>query len=480
MKTLFLLAGFLSIASAAEPKPNVVMILVDDLGRQDLGCHGSTFHKTPNIDTLAKSGLVFDNAYCAHPRCVPSRYGIFSGRMPHRDGVPGFEDKSEDKNTLALKRVTFAEVMKEAGYSTGYIGKWHLGDLGSGDPSKQGFTDSRIAGEAGAPNSYFHPFHLTRNGQHKEGEKFPVVKGKDGEYLTNRLTDEAVDFLRKNKEKPFMLVLAHYAVHTPFQAPEELVDEARQELRKEGKEAGGTSTDPDFKNSDQATDKTEQNNPTYAAMVKSMDGSVGRVMKELDALGLSETTLVILTSDHGGLSTRGEKNQRPLATTNLPYRHGKGWLYDGGLRVPMIVKWPGVVKPGTTAVQTLGTDHYATILEACGLKAESKEALDSVSYLPVLKGGKQERGPMVFHSPQSRPGQTGDRDASAMVIGKWKLFQHLDDGRVELYDLEADPGENQDLSKDQPTKTTELKIMLEKIKAESRARQGGKKPFKNH
>lgn len=471
-----LLSLLLSVTAIAAERPNVVMILVDDLGRQDLGMNGSTFYHTPNIDRLGKEGLVFEDAYCAHPRCVPSRYGIFSGRIPSRDGVPGYEDRS-DKNTLHLERVTFAEVMRDAGYSTGYIGKWHLGKAGSGEPDKQGFTDSRIAGEAGAPNSYFYPFHLTKNGKHKENEVFPVVPGKDGEYLTDRLTDEAVDFLRKNKDKPFLLVLAHYAVHTPFQAPQEMVKDARRDLRKAGKEAGGKSDDPDFKDSDQATDKTEQNNPVYAAMVKSMDDSVGRVLAELDQLGLADNTLVILTSDHGGLSTRGGNSQRPLATTNLPYRHGKGWLYDGGLRVPMIVRWPGVVKAGATRAQTLGTDHYATILEACGLKADRKEAMDSVSYLPVLMGKDFKRGPMFFHSPQSRPASTGDRDASALIAGKWKIFQHLDSGKLELYDLGADPGETHDLSASNPDKLAELKALLEKTKSETHARQGGRNPF---
>lgn len=469
---------FAALPLAAAERPNVLFILVDDLGRQDIGAHGSKFHRTPNIDAMAKTGLVFDNAYCAHPRCVPSRYGIFSGRMPHREGVPGFEDKSADKNTLALKRVTFGEILRDAGYSTGYIGKWHLGD-GEGAPSGQGFTDTRLAGEAGAPNSHFFPFHLSPKGQPKEKEKFPVVPGKEGEYLTDRLTAEAVDFLRKNKDKPFALVLAHYAVHTPFQAPEDLIEEARRDLRKAGKKEGGTREDADFKASDRAVDKTEQNNPIYAAMVKSMDDSVGRMLKELDDLGLSGNTLVILTSDHGGLSTRGENNQRPLATSNLPYRHGKGWLYDGGLRVPLIVRWPGMVKSGRTTVATLGTDHYATILDACGLEADPKEAVDSVSYLPVLKGGTVDRGPMFFHSPQSRPNQTGDRDASALIVGKWKLFQHLGDGRLELYDLESDPGETRDLAAEHPDKLAELKSLLEKTKSDTNASQGGKNPFKN-
>lgn len=464
------------IAQAAT-KPNMLFIIVDDLGRQDVGFHGSTYHLTPNIDRLAKEGMVFENAYCSHPRCVPSRYGMMSGRMPHRDGVPGYEDRSSP-HTLPLARVTFAERLKEAGYSTGYIGKWHLGKEG-GAPDAQGFDDSRIAGEAGAPNSYFYPFHISKSGQHKENEVFPVVPGKAGEYLTDRLTDEAVDFLRKNKEKPFMLVLAHYAVHTPFQAPDDLTAEARKRLKDSGRPAGGTQNDPDFKNSDQATDKTEQNNPIYAAMVRSMDNSVGRVTAELEKLGLAENTLIVLTSDHGGLSTRGENSKRPLATTNLPYRHGKGWLYDGGLRVPMIVKWPGHTKPGTsTAVRTINTDHYASFLDAAGLKADPKDAIDSVSYLPALAGKDLPPRPLFFHSPESRPGQTGDRDASALIDGPWKIVKHYDPLKYELFNTAKDPGESRDLSSAEPEQFARLKASIETIAKDTNARQGTNKPFK--
>jgi len=464
----------LSILLCAGPllaKPNVVMLLIDDLGRQDLGMHGSTYHETPHIDRLSKEGLVFENAYSAHPRCVPSRYGIFSGRVPARDGVPGFQ---KGKHALAPERVTFAEVLEDAGYVTGYIGKWHLGKSGGG-PETQGFADSRIAGAAGAPNSYFYPFHLTPDGRHKEKEVFPVVDGEKGEYLNDRLTDEAVDFLQQNREKPFLLVLAHYAVHTPFQAPEPMVAEAQKRLG--GRKAGGTSNDPDFKETGGATDKTEQNNPIYAAMVKSMDDSVGRVLAELEALQLADNTLVILTSDHGGLSTRAASSGRPLATTNQPFRHGKGWLYDGGLRVPMIVKWPGTVESGTTRVATLGTDHYATIVEAAGLKVDPVEAADSVSYMPTLKGETQRRKPMFFHSPRSRPQSTGDENASAVIDGGWKLVEQHEGATTELYHLAKDPVEAKDLSKQQPDKLAEMLTLLKTLKQETGAQEGGSNPF---
>ena len=481
MKTLLtILLATATLAQAEDKKPNIVMILMDDLGRQDLSYNGSTFYETPAIDALAEQGMVFENAYCSHPRCGPSRYSIMSGRIPSRDGVPGYEDRSSQPHfPLPLARVTFGERLKEAGYSTGFIGKWHLGG-DEGAPSGQGFDDSRIAGEAGAPVSYFYPYHLKEGGKEGGKEKFPEVPGEPGEYLTDRLTNEAVDFIEKNKEKPFLLVLSHYAVHTPFQAPEELIQKYRKKLRKADQEVGGKKDDADLKGSDASFDKTVQNNPTYAAMVDSMDQSVARVIAELDKQGLSENTLIIFTSDHGGLSTRGETNGRSLATSNLPYRHGKGWLYDGGLRVPMIVKWPGHVTAGSrTTSQTLGADHYATIVEAAGLENDTTEAMDSISYLPVLAGENKDRGEMFFHSPQSRPFSTGDQDASALIIGNWKIFKHIDSGEIELYDLEKDPGESTNLATELPEKTAQMKAELERIATVTNARQGGRNPFKD-
>ena len=198
-------------------KPNLLFILVDDLGRQDLGCYGSKFYETPHIDSLANEGIKFENAYVAHPRCVPSRFAIFSGSYPARYGVPGFKVKGT-KHTLHLKLKTFGEFFQEAGYKTGYIGKWHLGGDG-GEPAFQGFEESIMAGHAGAPPSYFYPYHVARKGKSKE--HFPPVDGDKNEYLTDRLTDEAIQFLDKNKDKPFCLTLAHYAVHTPIEAPEQ-------------------------------------------------------------------------------------------------------------------------------------------------------------------------------------------------------------------------------------------------------------------
>ena len=244
--TAALLGAVASVGAQDEAtqKPNLLFVLVDDFGAMDLSYAGSTVYETPHIDALAEDGMVFKNAYAAHPRCVPSRYGIFSGRIPAHDGVPGFQNRKVSKHTLPLSRVTWGEVLKEAGYSTGYIGKWHLGKKGA-EPDKQGFTDSRIAGPAGAPPSYFYPYHKARkpgNGK----EKFVPIDGKKDEYLTDRLTEEALDFIDKNKTQPFALVLAHYAVHTPLEAPEDTTLRYAKKIKGLGLEVAKGRKDKDI------------------------------------------------------------------------------------------------------------------------------------------------------------------------------------------------------------------------------------------
>ncbi|BDS05074.1 sulfatase [Oceaniferula spumae] len=426
-------------------KPNLLFILVDDFGAMDVGYAGSKLYATPNIDSLAKDGMNFKNAYSAHPRCLPSRYGIFSGRIPGRDGVPGFQDQSTSKNALIPSRVTWGEVLKDAGYSTGYIGKWHLCKDETGTPDKQGFTDSRIAGHAGAPASYFYPYDEARQGKSKE--LFPKIEGKPGEYLTDRLTDEAIDFIEKNKAKPFALVLAHYAVHTPIEAKPEMTDKYKNKLKDMGVLIGDGKKDADFKTVGHGAFKTVQNHPVYAAMIESVDKGIGEIRGKLKELGLDENTIIVLSSDHGGLSTRSIENNREVATSNLPYRNGKGWLYEGGTRVPMLVVWPGVVKPGSvTTTQTIGIDHYPSFVEMCGAKVPDGVEIDGKSYVDVLLGKQVDRGPIYWHSPLGRPHSTGDHAASSLIDGDWKILQFHVTGKWELYNLKTDPGELKDLS----------------------------------
>ena len=457
-------------------QPNIIMVIVDDLGRQDVGTYGSNFYQTPNIDQLGNDGVRFDNAYVSHPRCLPSRLAMMSGRYPASYGIPGFQDKKEGKHALPLSTTTFAELLKEAGYQTGYIGKWHLGKEG-GEPLYQGFDTNIMAGAAGAPPSYFLPYETPANGQ--AGKKFePYEGGEEGEYLTDRLTDEALTFIDQKKHSPFLLVLAHYAVHTPIEAPEPVADKYRKLIKETGIREGGPRSDNDVVVDNTGLVKTVQNNPVYAAMVDSVDQNLGRIVTKLDTLGLSENTIIILTSDHGGLSSRGLDNNRQLATSNLPYRHGKGWLYEGGIRVPMIVKWPAKIKPGSKSeVQLTGTDHYPTILQMAGLAVQPEHHRDGKSYLPALKGENYQRSPMFWHSSLGRPTQTGDTRSSAVIDGDWKLIQwySLEDEsieRVELFNLASDPGEQDDLSGQHPEKSAELAAMLDKWKASVNARLG--------
>jgi arylsulfatase A-like enzyme len=479
MKRLFslLLACFCLPAVAADSeRPNFILLLVDDLGRQDVGVYGSSLYETPNIDQLAANGMRFDNAYVAHPRCVPSRVAILSGRYPADYGVPGFQDRKLGPHALPLSAVTFGEVLGEAGYATAYIGKWHLGKEG-GDPSQQGFETSIMAGKSGAPPSYFWPYEKARSGG--GGKGFEAYSGgHEGEYLTDRLTDEALAFIEQKKDAPFLLVLAHYAVHTPIEAPEPLVGKYRGLIEERGIPEGGPRSDRDVVVDNTGEVKTVQNNPTYAAMVESVDTNLGRLVARLEELGIDDRTVIILTSDHGGLSSRGIGNKRELATTNLPYRHGKGWLYEGGTRVPLIVKWPGHVDPGSvSAVQVTGTDHYPTLLEMAGVDLRPEQHRDGRSYLPALNGQSYARDPMFWHSPLGRPGQTGDTRSSAVVDGDWKLIQwySLEDSsiqRSELYNLAADPGEHDDLYAQETEQARRLEALLNDWKSEVNARLG--------
>ena len=267
-------------------KPNIIMLLVDDLGRQDLSAYGSHFYETPNIDMLAAQGMRFNNAYAAHPRCVPSRVAIFSGSYPTRYGVPQGERIS--KHQLPLSAITFAEHLTAANYQTGYIGKWHLGKK-HGEPSKQGFNTSIMAGHWGAPPSYYYPYTKMNNAGKNKG--FANVKGDKGEYLTDRLTDEAIHFIEQQKDQPFLLVLAHYAVHTPIEGKPALVAQYKEKMKRLGIADAGSKSDADLIKDTTGYHKTIQNNPDYAAMVASVDLSVGRIEEKLAALNLDENTI---------------------------------------------------------------------------------------------------------------------------------------------------------------------------------------------
>ena len=469
-KWLFTAWMFVVGAAWATPeKPNIILFYVDDLGWMDLGVQGSKFYETPNIDRLAAEGMRFTQGYTAHPRCLPARYGVITGCFPARGGVPG------GKGHLQPDDYTMADALRAGGYATCFAGKWHLtGPFGEKNlPENKGFDVNIAAGAAGAPPTYFYPYRKKPVEKLKKGWERGLDKnalhgledGKEGDYVTDVLTDKSIGFIKANKERPFFLYLSHYGVHTPFEAPERLVK--KYEARLKTMHFKG----PEYVKVDTTTGRgdrlTRQNNPVYAAMVESVDESLGRIVDTLDRLGLADNTIIVFTADNGGLSNRGavdgKTSGRPLATSNLPLKDGKGWLYEGGIREAFMVKWPGVVKPGALNESdvVISTDLFPTFLDMAGLPLQPEHHKDGVSIVDALEGNPFNRGkPLFWHSPTSRPYSTGDTDSSAVRIGDFKLIEWYNTGHVELYDLSKDIGEQHDLSETMPEKTSELLKML--------------------
>ena len=436
--TLSLAAIVCASPLTAAEKINVVLIVADDLGQRDLGCYGSTFYKTPHIDRMARDGLRFTDFYAACPVCSPTRASIMTGRYPQRVGItdwlPGRPDRSDQKlrrpplpMQLPLEEVTVAEALKAAGYATGHIGKWHLGGDGFG-PKEQGF-DVNIGGDhTGTARSYFAPF------RNKQGAMPGLETAPAGEYLTDRLAAEAERFIEANKDRPFFLYLPHYAPHTPLRAKPEI--QAKYTV----KPRAGT-----------------QSNPAYAAMVESLDEAVGRVLRKLDGLNLGERTLVLFTSDNGGLATT--EGGPTGATFNGPLREGKGFLYEGGIRVPLVVRWPGVVTPGTVTDQlACSIDFFPTVLEASGGRQPSEVKLDGVSLLPVFRGEKLPDRAIYWHYPHYA--NHGSKPGGAVRHGNFKLIEHYEDGRRELFDVTKDVSESRNLVTDRPEVVRELAAKL--------------------
>lgn len=449
------LGGAVSV-SAAE-RPNIVLFVVDDLGVHDTAVGGSRYHLTPNIDRFAAEGMSFTQAYATHPRCTPSRYGLFSGVFPARAGVPG------NSYTLEDKRVSMAEVLAEAGYATWFVGKWHLADKDDGNmPEDQGFHVNIAGGHAGAPGSYEWPYDKKKNKNHQTKKDVEGLEdGEPGKMLTDHLTEKTEELLREHAaggaDKPFFLALCHYGVHTPFEDTQDRVKMFRKHLKEIGEPEG-----PEFADRD-GTEKLHQDHPVYAAMTYRVDESLGRVEAVLDELGLAENTVVVFTSDHGGLSNRGFENGRGLATSNAPLRAGKGHLFEGGVRVPFIVKWPGHVAAGSTSdAVTTNTDPFATFAELAGHALADGVAQDGVSLVPALTGGEQAaRGPIFWHSPRARPQSTGDHNATAVRDGDWKLIHWHDADRDDLFNLADDISESTDVSADHPGEAKRLRALLD-------------------
>jgi arylsulfatase A-like enzyme len=451
----FFLSGFLTaMASGAEQRPpNVVFILADDLGWADLGCYGSTFYETPNLDRLASQSVRFTQAYAACPVCSPTRASILTGKYPARlrltDWLPGRPDgptlrlrRPAFTKHLALEEVTLAEALRDARYATGIVGKWHLGGPAF-YPEKQGF-DVNVAGcELGHPPSYFSPY------------KIPNLKdGPEGEYLTDRMTEEAVRFIEHHRDRPFFLYLSHYAVHMPKEAKANLAEQFKAKADALPPPAG-----PKFRPEGKHEDRRVQDDHVYAAMVKSLDEGVGRVLQKLTALGLDDRTIVIFFSDNGGLSTA-----EGSPTSNAPLRAGKGWLYEGGIREPLMVRWPGVTRAGRVIDQpVISTDFYPTILAMTGQPPRPDQHVDGISFAPLLKGDDppappQQRDALFWHYPHYA--NQGGGPAGAVRQGDWKLIEDYEDFHVELYNLKDDPGESKDHAADLPDRANELRKRL--------------------
>ena len=436
-------------AEAAAPKTNVVLILIDDLGWNDVGCYGSDYYRTPHIDALAREGMRFTDGYAACNVCSPSRAAILTGKNPARllltQWLPGGRWNARTNrlregrylSTLPLKEVTIAETLREAGYQTAFMGKWHLGTKTYYYPRHQGF-DINIAGrDYGAPGSYFYPFtgkwKIPTTGQTLKKET--PIAGRKGDYLVDRLAEEAERFIRSTADKPFFLMLSHYAVHAPLQGKPDKT--ARYETV--------------------ATDD-RQGKPAYAAMVESVDESVGRVMKTLRELKLDERTLVIFTSDNGGFAK---------ATDNSPLRANKGSNYEGGLRVPFIIRWPGRTAPGSVSGEpVIGMDLYPTILEATDLPQRPHQHLDGKSLVPVLTGESGlDRNAIYWHYPHYNQ-HPSSFPSGAIRAGDWKLIEAFETGKLSLFNLKKDIGETKDLASSEPEKVARLHRQLKSWRGE--------------
>lgn len=451
--------------------PNFVFILIDDLGWKDLGCYGSEYYETPNLDRLAGDGMRFTDAYASCPVCSPTRASVLSGKYPATVGITDWIDWDKHVHPargklidvpyidhLPLEDKSLASALKEGGYNTWHVGKWHLG----GEPyypDEHGF-DVNVAGcHWGMPfNGYFSPYDIPT-----------LENGPKGEYLTDRLTDEAIRLVEQNDGRPFFLNLWYYSVHVPIQAKPEYVERFESKAKAMGLDRVESFEEGGFfpcehKKDRRIVRRLIQSDPAYAAMVYGLDENIGRLLEAIDRAGQAENTVVFFTSDNGGLATA-----EGSPTSNAPLSEGKGWMYEGGTREPLIVRWPGVVEPGSQcSVPVASTDFYPTMLQAASLDLMPEQHCDGVSLLPLLKGaGILDRKAIFWHYPHY--GNQGGTPGSSVRAGDHKLIEFFEDSHVELYDLRKDIGEERDLAQAEPGLAQQLQEMLadwrEKVKA---------------
>ncbi len=439
-------------------QPNIVFVLVDDLGWADLSCQGSVFYETPHIDRLAAEGMAFTDAYAAAPVCSPTRASLMTGKYPARVGVTQYIGGSAQGKLLDVPYIdhlphsehSIAAALRDGGYQTWHVGKWHLG----GEPywpDRHGFDVNLGGCDWGMPaHGYFSPYRIAT-----------LPDGPDGEHLPDRLTDEALNLIaQRDADRPFFLNLWYYLVHTPIEAPPELVAKYQakaraMELDQQNPFEVGEPFPCEHKRHQRITRRTVQSDPTYAAMVETLDTNVGRLLDQLDALGIADDTLVVFTSDNGGLATA-----EGSPTCNAPLAEGKGWMYEGGNREPLLVRWPGVIKPRSTCSEPVTSpDFYPTLLEAAQLGPLPTQHIDGKSFIPALRSEPFERGPIYWHYPHYS--NQGGAPGCAIREGDWKLIQFFEDHHVELYHLPDDIGEHNNLADDKPQRTFALQQQLE-------------------
>jgi arylsulfatase A-like enzyme len=454
MSPFRLLPALFAVAAIAAPlsaqtaagKPNIVFIMADDLGYTDLGCYGSGYYETPHIDRLAKQGMRFTDGYTCGPNCQPTRAALISGQYGPRTGVytvGGIErfpwqtrplKPADNVEQLPLTKVTFAQALKSAGYHTAQFGKWHLGQSGDYHPLARGFDESIVS-----------------MGSHINFNTTPKVDVPEGAYLADFLTDQSVDYIRRHRDGPFLLCLHHFGVHSPYQSKEDKTAHFQPKAA-----VGG------------------HHNPVYAGMIASVDDSVGRILDVLDELRISDNTLVIFTSDNGGVGgyVREGVKKGGDVTDNAPLRGGKGMLYEGGVRVPYIFRWPGQIAAGSTSAEPINSvDLYPTLLELAGAQPPANHVLDGTSYVSTLKNQDRSpspRKPLFWHFPgYLGAGENTWRTTPVSTIraGDWKLLEFFEDGRLELYNLQDDVGETKNLADAMPQKRDELHQQLKAWRA---------------
>jgi arylsulfatase A-like enzyme len=438
-------------------RPNFIFILLDDLGQRDLGCYGSEFYETPNLDRLASEGMRFTDAYASCPVCSPTRASILTGKYPARVGVTDWVGASARGKLLdapyvdhlPLEERSLAPALKDGGYRTWHIGKWHLGDTPY-YPENHGFDVNAGGCSWGyLRNGYFSPWGI------------PTLEdGPEGEYLTDRLTEEAIRLVERNDDAPFFLHLSFCAVHAAIQGKPEYGEPfaakaARMGLDEVPAFAEGPFFPCEHKKHLRIQRRLVQSDARYAAMIRSVDENVGRLLEAVERAGQTENTVVIFTSDNGGLATA-----EGAPTCNLPLSDGKGWMYEGGTRVSQLVKWPGVTEPGSLcSVPVTSPDFYPTMLEIAGLDPMPEQHCDGVSMAPLLRGGSAlDREAIYWHYPHY--GNQGGTPGSSVRVGDYKLIEFFEDGRLELYDLREDVGEDNNLAEAKPDVANRLHKML--------------------